>query len=79
MLVAIGISGIVLAVIAFLVGSSYGRSEEQILVAQVLAEEKVADAAVEKFVYRVLGSLKREYTLIYDEIEADLLYWKRGV
>lgn len=75
-MLAIGISGVVLAVIAFVVGSSYGRSAEQIIVAKVLSDEKATDAAVEKFVGRVLGSLKTEYTVVFDEIEADLAYWK---
>lgn len=78
-MLSIGIAGLVLAVLSFVVGASFGRSAEQVAVATVLAEEKSADASVEKFVGRVLRGLKTEYTLVYDEIEADLAYVKRGL
>lgn len=78
-MLSIGVVGFICVILAFIVGASFGRSAEQIAVATVLAEEKYADAAVEKFVGRVLRGLKTEYTLVYDEIEADLAYVKRGL
>lgn len=62
---------LILLVAAFVVGEKYGRAAEQELVGRVLAEYDKADFAVRATIQRILGSLKQEYSTIYNEAVAE--------